>query len=81
MPLESGIIVPVPEAEPVVGDLRRLHDPQAHYGQWPECPPYGGVFSTVVPHLTVADRATTDVLDSVEVIVATKREAFHLNQA
>ena len=137
MPLESGIIVPVPEAEPVVGDLRRLHDQQARSGvpahitllypfahpsivgsaiasldqlfkripvfdfslieirrfpatayllpepsaafarvtemlvrQWPEFPPYGGVFSTVVPHLTVADRATTGVLDSVEVTVA-----------
>jgi 2'-5' RNA ligase len=24
--------------------------------RWPECPPYGGVFSRVVPHLTVAQR-------------------------
>ena len=37
--------------------------------RWPECPPYGGAFSEVVPHLTAAmpaDEATvaaiTDVL-------------------
>jgi len=30
--LESGIVLPVPEAEPVVGELRRLHDPQTLYG-------------------------------------------------
>ena len=132
MPLESGIIVPVPEAEGVVGHLRRLHDPQARYGvpahitvlypfadpsnvgdsipalqrvfdqvaefefslvevrrfsgsaylhpepsapfirltemlvrQWPEFPPYRGAFSTVIPHLTVADHVAPDVLDTV----------------
>jgi len=32
MPLESGIILPVPEAEPLVGRLRTLHDPQARLG-------------------------------------------------
>lgn len=32
MPCESGIILPVPEAEAAVGQLRRLHDPQAGYG-------------------------------------------------
>src|SRR4051794_22486508 len=32
MPGESGIILPVPEAEAAVGHLRRLHDPQASYG-------------------------------------------------
>ena len=31
-PLESGIILPIPEAEAAVGQLRRLHDPQARYG-------------------------------------------------
>jgi len=137
MPLESGIILPVPEAETVVGHLRSLHDAQAGYGipahitllypfadpssvgtaigalhrlftlipafefslvevrrfpataylhpepsapfvrltemlvrQWPEFPPYGGSFSTVIPHLTVADHAATDVLDTVDVTVA-----------
>lgn len=137
MPPESGIILPVPEAEPVVGQFRALHDPQARYGvpahitllypfahpskvastidalrqlfagvsafefslvstrrfpgagylhpepsatfvrltemlgnQWPEFPPYGGAFSTVIPHLTVADRATSDVLDAVDAAVS-----------
>ena len=32
MPSESGIILPIPEAETAVGHLRRLHDPQASYG-------------------------------------------------
>jgi 2'-5' RNA ligase len=132
MPGESGIILPVSEAEPIVGRLRTLHDPQARFGvpahitllypfahpskvadtidalhelfsrvhafdfslietrrfpgtgylhpepsaplagltemlvkQWPEYPPYGGAFSTVLPHLTVADQATSETLDSI----------------
>ena len=137
--LESGIVLPVPEAEPAVGDLRRLHDPQARYGvpshitllypfahpssveptiaaleqlfgripafhfsltevrrfpataylhpepsalfvrmmetvarAWPEFPPYGGAFSTAIPHLTIADRVTPEVLESVHADVATR---------
>jgi 2'-5' RNA ligase len=137
MPLESGIILPVPEAEPVVGRLRGLHDPQARYGvpahitllypfahpsrigdaiavlrqlfsrvpafefsltevrrfpataylhpepattfvrltesiahEWPEFPPFGGLFSTVIPHLTVAHQATANSLDAVDATVA-----------
>jgi len=137
MPLESGIILPVPEAEVVVGPLRQLHDAQARYGvpahitllypfahpskaedaagaldqlfgtirafdfslvevrrfpmtaylhpepsaafvgltetlarRWPEFPPYGGAFSTVIPHLTVAERATSEVVDAVEAAIA-----------
>jgi 2'-5' RNA ligase len=137
MPLESGIILPTPEAEAVVGHLRWLHDPQARFGvpahitllypfahpsrigeaagalqqlfrlvpafefslvevrrfpataylhpepsatfvqlterlvhQWPEFPPFGGAFSTVIPHLTVAHHAATDVLDTVDRNVA-----------
>ena len=136
--LESGIILPVPEAEPIVGPLRTLHDPQALVGvpahitllypfahpssiagkidtlrqllsrvpafdfslvetrrfpeaaylhpepsatfvrlsellvrQWPEFPPYGGMFSTAIPHLTIADRVTSDVLDLVGATLAT----------
>jgi 2'-5' RNA ligase len=26
--------------------------------RWPECPPYGGMFSEVIPHLTVAESPT-----------------------
>jgi 2'-5' RNA ligase len=137
MPVESGIIVPVPDAERIVGHLRSRHDPQASRGvpahitvlypfmhpsrvadvrqalqeifgsaarfeflltevrrfpetaylhpdppepfvrlteslvsRWPECPPYSGAFSDVVPHLTVADRVTTAVFDEVERAVA-----------
>jgi hypothetical protein len=139
MPCESGIILPIPEAEGAVGHLRRLHDPQASYGvpahitllypfahpsrvdeaadalqewfrlipafefslvevrrfpataylhpepsatfvqlterlvqRWPEFPPYGGAFSMVIPHLTVADGVAIDVLNAVDRNVATK---------
>jgi hypothetical protein len=34
--------------------------------QWPEAPPYGGSFSEVIPHLTVAHAAGDGVLDDVE---------------
>jgi hypothetical protein len=34
--------------------------------RWPEFRPYGGSFSTVIPHLTIADQANADVLDAVE---------------
>ena len=32
MPLQSGIVVPVPAAEPIVGDARRRLNAQALYG-------------------------------------------------
>lgn len=34
--------------------------------RWPDYPPYRGAFSTVVPHLTVADHVGRDALDHVE---------------
>ena len=34
---------------------------------WPECEPYGGVFSDIIPHLTVADRVDLETLSAVEV--------------
>jgi 2'-5' RNA ligase len=138
-PLESGIILPTPEAEAAVGHLRALHDPQARYGvpahitllypfarpssvadavaglrllfgreptfefslaevrrfpataylhpepsatfvrltemlarQWPQFPPYRGMFPTVTPHLTVADHVSTDVMDMFDVSVASR---------
>jgi len=137
IPLASGIILPIPDAEAVVGHLRERHDPQTRYGvpahmtllypfahpsivgetlgairelfcsirgfdfslvevrrfpaaaylhpepsspfvqltatlaqRWPEFPPYGGAFSSVIPHLTIADQAASDVLDTVERDVA-----------
>ena len=38
--------------------------------RWPEFPPYGGAFSMVIPHLTVADRVAADVLNAVDRNVA-----------
>jgi 2'-5' RNA ligase len=139
VPAQSGIIVPVQEAEPIVGHLRLLHDPQARSGvpahitllypfahpsrvitevdalrqlfgdvsafeflltdvrrfpstaylhpepaarfvhlaemiarRWPEYPPYGGAFPTMIPHLTIADRVSPDVLDTVDRAVAAR---------
>jgi len=31
--------------------------------RWPECKPYGGVFSRVIPHLTVAQRELDEAAD------------------
>jgi 2'-5' RNA ligase len=38
--------------------------------RWPQFPPYRGVFTTVTPHLTVADHVATDVLDTVDASVS-----------
>jgi 2'-5' RNA ligase len=136
---ESAIILPVPDAEPIVADVRARHDPAARLGvpahitllypftpplqvaestgtlerlfagvrafsfalsdvrrfpttvylhpepvaafieliaavarRWPEFPPYRGAFPTVIPHLTIADREETDILDRVQRAVATR---------
>lgn len=37
----------------------------AVWKRWPELPPYGGRFDSVIPHLTVADAQPTGVLDAV----------------
>ncbi len=34
-------------------------------GRYPQTPPYGGAFETVVPHLTVAQGAEPPVLDAI----------------
>ncbi|HSM38753.1 MAG TPA: 2'-5' RNA ligase family protein [Candidatus Limnocylindrales bacterium] len=139
---DSGLLVPIPEAEPVVGELRLRHDPVAAAGipahvtvlfpyvpraeiddplraaladlfgslpgfafrfdrverfgdstvflapepagqfsaliaaaasRWPEHPPYGGVFETVIPHLTVGDDLAPGEADA---LVATLRGAL-----
>jgi hypothetical protein len=51
-------------AEPFVQLIDRLAR------RWPEFPPYGGAFSTVIPHVTVAARVADDVLDLVDRNVA-----------
>jgi 2'-5' RNA ligase len=33
---------------------------------WPDCRPYGGAFTDIIPHLTVADKVDTKTLDEVE---------------
>lgn len=37
---------------------------------WPACPPYGGAYDTVVPHLTVCDGAPPDVLAAASAALA-----------
>ncbi|RLD95886.1 MAG: hypothetical protein DRJ13_13950, partial [Bacteroidetes bacterium] len=34
--------------------------------KFPESPPYGGIFDTIVPHLTVAHSEDSEVLKSIE---------------
>jgi 2'-5' RNA ligase len=130
---ESALIVPIPEVERIVGQLRVQYDPAARLGvpahitllypfrpaetaineintlrtvcapieafafaftdirrfpataylhpdrsqtfvemtktilnQWPDCQPYGGAFTDVVPHLTVADKVGRETLEEVE---------------
>jgi 2'-5' RNA ligase len=36
---------------------------EAMVKRWPDHPPYGGAFDEVIHHLTVADRAPSDVMD------------------
>jgi 2'-5' RNA ligase len=33
---------------------------------WPDCRPYGGAFAEVVPHLTVADKVSNEILGRVD---------------
>ena len=51
--------------EPAPADgLRRLTTAIA--GQWPEVPPYGGSFDTVIPHLTIAQGVGEQVMTGIE---------------
>ena len=34
--------------------------------QWPDCQPYGGAFTNMIPHLTVADKVDQETLGVVE---------------
>jgi len=131
--LESALVVPVPEAETVVKNLRIRHDPAAAAGapvhitvlvpfmtpatvneavlaelaaifsgltpfdfilstisrftgavylvpdpadrfsrltaaiatRWPETPPYGGIYSRITPHLTVAHTSDDDAIEEI----------------
>ncbi len=38
----------------------------AIWRRFPECPPYGGRYETIVPHLTIADDAEADVIAEIE---------------
>ena len=40
---------------------------RAIWNCYPETPPYGGKYPTVVPHLTVADQRTDEQLDRITV--------------
>lgn len=39
---------------------------EAVVATWPEHPPYGGAYDTVVPHLTVAESEDASLLDSID---------------
>jgi hypothetical protein len=39
---------------------------QAVFDRYPDYPPYGGEYTDVTPHLTIADRLTTEQLDNFE---------------
>ncbi|WP_369360665.1 2'-5' RNA ligase family protein [Streptomyces sp. cg2] len=60
-----GVLCLVPEPD---GQLRRLTEAVA--GRWPEAQPYGGKFTEVVPHLTVADSQDDGVPDELDEIEA-----------
>jgi len=37
---------------------------------WPDFRPYGGAFAEIIPHLTVADKVSSEILSSVEASLA-----------
>ena len=39
---------------------------QAVVERYPDCPPYGGEFAEITPHLTLVDSGTPDQLDTIE---------------
>jgi 2'-5' RNA ligase len=56
-----GVLYLVPEPD---AQLRRLTE--VSVDRWPDAPPYGGRFTEVVPHLTLADGHEDAVLDEIE---------------
>ncbi|MFE7795016.1 2'-5' RNA ligase family protein [Streptomyces sp. NPDC057460] len=62
-----GVLFLAPEPD---GPLRALTS--AVVDRWPEAPPYGGRFSEVVPHLTVANGQEPSVLDAIEADLASR---------
>lgn len=45
---------------------------EAVAARWPEAPPYGGRYTDIVPHLTVAHRQEEHVYDEVEAVLTTR---------
>ncbi|MDX2642007.1 2'-5' RNA ligase family protein [Streptomyces sp. PA03-1a] len=62
-----GVLYLAPEPD---AQLRVLTEVIAE--RWPEAPPYGGQFSEIVPHLTVADGQDDEVLDQIEAELLSK---------
>ncbi|MFF3949489.1 2'-5' RNA ligase family protein [Streptomyces sp. NPDC001902] len=62
-----GVLYLAPEPD---AQLRLLTEVIAE--RWPEAPPYGGQFSEIVPHLTVADGQDDEVLDQIEAELLSK---------
>jgi hypothetical protein len=59
----TGYLAPEPVA-PFVHLIETL------VGRWPECPPYGGAYAAIIPHLTVADDVDPPILAEVETALA-----------
>lgn len=62
-----GVLYLAPEPAAPLAELTT-----AVAAQWPEAPPYGGRFTGVVPHLTVADGQDDAVLAEVEADLAAR---------
>ncbi|MFI7102304.1 2'-5' RNA ligase family protein [Streptomyces sp. NPDC050161] len=62
-----GVLYLAPEPDT---QLRRLTEVIAE--RWPEAPAYGGKFTEVVPHLTIADGQDDAVLDEIEAGLVSK---------
>lgn len=57
--VDSGLLVPIPEAEPLVGELRRLHDPVAADG----VPAHVTVLFPFVPRAEIGDEVRDGLSD------------------
>lgn len=61
----ADVVFLAPEpAGPFVALTRALWD------EWPECPPYGGAYDEVIPHLTVALDPSPEKRREIETVVA-----------
>jgi hypothetical protein len=62
---DAAVLMPEPEA-PFRSLTRLIWD------EWPECPPYGGAFDDIAPHLTVAVDPSADDRAAIEQALAAR---------